>query len=64
MTLSWEKLNTVLQTLLPCEDEITYVIGSYKENPKYRFEGVPENNFDLVVHVNLKDITEAKHFLD
>ena len=62
--LPWSELNNTLQALLPCVDNVTYIIENYEEKPKYHFQGAPERNFDLIARINLKDVAQAKVFLD
>ena len=43
--LPWSELNNTLQALLPCVDNVTYIIENYEEKPKYHFQGAPERKF-------------------
>ena len=62
--ISWSQLNQSLQTILPSDEEWTYVVENYQEEKPLHFEGAPKINFHLVVRINLKNADEAKAFLD
>ena len=57
-SLNWEQLPADIQSVLPCDEEYSYVIQSYQDQETRSFEGAPEFAFSAVIRINL-ETTEA-----
>ena len=53
-SLNWEQLPADIQSVLPCDEEYSYVIQSYQDQETRSFEGAPEFAFSAVIRINLE----------
>lgn len=59
----WENLHPSLQTVLPPDEEYTYVIEAYQPKQLEAFPGAPEYAFECQVRINLRNEEEAMQWL-
>ena len=57
-SLNWEQLPADIQSVLPHDEEYSYIIQSYQNKETRSFEGAPEFAFSAVIRINLES-TEA-----
>ena len=51
--ITWEQLPPDIQSVLPHDEEYTYVVQSHQTCTTKSFEGAPEFAFEALVHINL-----------
>ena len=61
---SWENLPPDLQSVVPSDEEYSYVIQSYEKHDKELFEGAPEFAFTSVIRINLETQTAVQSWVD
>jgi len=58
-----DTLNPALQSILPNEQDITYVVTEFRAIQKSQFSGAPEYVFKATVIINLKTKNAAEEWL-
>jgi len=62
--VSWDDLPCFLQSIIPSDEEYSYVIEECNELPAEGFSGAPSNRFIATMRINLNNGEEAKDWLD
>lgn len=61
---SWEYLPPDIQSVLPSDEEYTYVIQSHQKHEAPPFEGAPEFAFSALIRINLESQEAIQTWLD
>ena len=56
---SWEMLDPSLQSVLPNEEDITYVVTEYRPLSTSSFSGEPDHAFEATMRINLMSTDAA-----
>ena len=62
--VSWDELPCFLQSVIPPDDEYSYVIEECNKLPAEGFSGAPSNRFVATMRINLNNGEQAKHWVD
>ena len=60
----WDELDSNLQAVLPPDENYTYVVETYHQKEKMKFQGSPHVAFEAQVRINLRNESETKEWLD
>ena len=62
-TLEWEHLHPALQTLLPPEQGLTYMVTDFTLLPSEDFPGAPEHSYEATVRINITEKESAQSWM-